>query len=93
MAVGDRSVERQTETDAGNGALESERAGESAPGSHAESAGLEHLSGGTGVKCPVFGFFRDENHPGCCQINSAIPLLHNVGRIGVTVAEKIGFGV
>ena len=49
MAVGDRGGERQTETNAGTGALASERAGESAPGGDAESAGMEHLSGGAVV--------------------------------------------
>ena len=69
MAFGNRSGERQTETDDGDGALASERADKSALGSHVESVGLEHLSGGAGVKSLVFGHFRRGNHLGRYQNN------------------------
>ena len=57
MAFGNRSGKRETETDAGTGALASERAGKSALRGHAESAELEHHSGGAGVKSPFLVSF------------------------------------
>ncbi len=49
-AFWNRSGERETGTKVVNGTLESERAGKSAPGGYVKSTGLEHFSGGQGVK-------------------------------------------
>ena len=94
MAFGNRSGEREMKTNDGNGALAGERAGKSAPGSHAESAGLEHLSSGTGVKSLFSGNFdvgitRDAvKKTKRYSVNS---ILHKAGQTGTTVNEKTEF--
>ena len=88
MAFGNRSGERETETNDGNGALAGERAGESASGGHAESAGLEHLSGGTGVKSLFSGIFEVGITRDAVKTNRVNSILYKAGQTGCTANEK-----
>ena len=91
MAFGNRSGERETETNDGNGALASDRAGTSASGGYAESARLEHLSGGAGVKSLFFAIFEVGITLNAVKKTIESSVLHKVGQTRSTVNEKTEF--